>query len=303
MKSGPTSGPLIVSSQRHPAVPGHRTARAVHLRAVEAGEGVDDLAVPGDLDRGRAAAGHRVVGLGRRRRTPGTGLFTSWLRTSTTLPVAAPEGGHAVVAAGQHGAVVERDGLLGVVERPVLEPAGQVQAHDAVAQVGHRAQRDRRRRSGRCGEESGEGSGQRRAARGGRRAQRGSVGDRAACRRIRQCSVRCAPWMSPLVSPDGTHRPTKRTRGGRKVNATIRPVHAGRDESGGRGPRSRRMTSGRADGPQLTGAVAASATSVGPWPFCVPPALPLPASAMPAPSRFEKAMAPSSTTRAMAATT
>src|SRR5688500_3402713 len=77
----------------------------------------------------------------------------------------------------------------------------------------------------------------------------------------------------------------------------------GRDGSGGRSPAPAGVTSGLTDGAQLTGAVAASATSVGPWPFCVPPALPRPASAMPAPSRFEKAMAPSSTTRATPATT
>ena len=74
------------------------------------------------------------------------------------------------MAAGQEGAVVEGDRLLGVVERPVLEPLGQVQAHDAVAQVGHRPQCDGRLRPRRSGEEAGERAGQGRAASGGRRA-------------------------------------------------------------------------------------------------------------------------------------
>jgi hypothetical protein len=66
------------------------------------------------------------------------------------------------------------------------------------------------------------------------------------------------------------------------------------------GPRVAQCVSVCVTGRQLTGAGVASAMSLGPWPFWVPSVRP--ASAMPAPSRFEKAMAPSRTTSATAAT-
>ena len=73
VKSGPTSGPLTVSSQRDPAAPRHRPAGAVHLGAVEAGVRPDDLAEAGHLDgRGRrpGPSGRRPCS---RRRTPAPG--------------------------------------------------------------------------------------------------------------------------------------------------------------------------------------------------------------------------------------
>jgi hypothetical protein len=51
------------------------------------------------------------------------------------VAVAPLEGAHAVVAAGQEGAVVECDGCFGVVERAVPEAFRHVQTDDAVAQV------------------------------------------------------------------------------------------------------------------------------------------------------------------------
>ena len=119
---GTDIGPVDRLLAGDPAAPRHPTARAVHLGAVEAGERPDDLA-----DGVTTSSSCRP---GRRSRTAchgpngGPGLLTSWLRTSHDVPVGTGERGHAVVAARQRGAVVERDRELGVVERPVLEPGG-----------------------------------------------------------------------------------------------------------------------------------------------------------------------------------
>ena len=146
-----------------PAAPRHRAAGAVHLGAVEAGVGVDDLAVAGHLDRGRAALGHGVVRLGgvAEGRARVVDLVVADERDVAPRPPAA-ERGHAVVAAGQHGPVVERHRGLGVVEAPVREPRGEVEAHDAVAGVGHRRQHGSgrpaaARRGTGPGQEAGEG--------------------------------------------------------------------------------------------------------------------------------------------------
>ena len=135
VKSGPTSGPLTVSSHVIQLPQGMGAARAVHLGAVEAGERRDDLADGGDHDRGGA-----TLALGRRGRRvaegAATGLLTSWLRTSTTLPW---RPGRRPCRRGARGARCRRRGSpaeLGVVERPVLEARRQVEPDDAVAQVG-----------------------------------------------------------------------------------------------------------------------------------------------------------------------
>ena len=233
---GPVDGLLAGD----PAAPRHRAAGAVHLGAVEAGEGVDDLAVAGHLDRGRAALGHGVVRLGGVAEGR-AGLLTSWLRTSMTLPRRRPaERGHAVVAAGQHGAVVERHRRLGVVERPVREPRRQVQAHDAVAGVGAPAPaRGRvppppaRRRPG---------PGTRRTARPGAR-QRG--GGRPGGGSGEEGAT-VEPWHG---SPPGVRAPAPRTLGNNRQTMRYIAVNQPQDSvgvsrAGGRspapGPRRRR---------------------------------------------------------------
>ena len=127
-----------------PAAPGHGPAGAVHLGAVQAGEGLEHVTIGRDPDRGGAAAGVVVVGLaGTERR--GHRAVHLVVADQPHRAVAAAEGGHPVMAAGQQGAVVEGDRRrsgehIGVVEGAVPEAGGQMEPHLAVAEVGHRSE-------------------------------------------------------------------------------------------------------------------------------------------------------------------
>src|SRR4029453_1620786 len=158
VKSGPTSGPLTVSSQLTQASQGMGPPQQFicgPLWLGEAGEGGDDLAERGDLGGGGAPAGGRVVG-GGPVAEGADGAVDLVVADQGQVAALGLEAGHAVVAAGQRGAVVEEDGLLGVVERAVLEPGGQVQPYHAVAQVGDGPQRRLGCSRQRSGQQSGE---------------------------------------------------------------------------------------------------------------------------------------------------
>ena len=89
-----------------PRPPRHLAARAVHHRAVEAGVGADHLARAGDLDGRGAAAAHLVVRVtGPEGRL---GVVDLVVADQQHGVVRAPEGTHAVVPAGQRGAVGQR---------------------------------------------------------------------------------------------------------------------------------------------------------------------------------------------------
>jgi hypothetical protein len=134
-------------------------------------------------------AGHRVVGLGgvaegRHR------VVDLVVANEEDVAPRAPERGHAVVAPGQHGAFVEQHGLLGVVERAVLESLGQPQSHLSVPQVGNGTKRGVGRRSDGSGHEPGEGAGQG-SAPGHRRARQGRAS-------IDSCHADPLVWRVPL---------------------------------------------------------------------------------------------------------
>ncbi len=158
---GTDIGPVDRLFACDPAAPRHPPAGAVVLGAVEAGECLDDLPVLGYLDRRGAASSPAVVG----RAGPecsGDGPVDLVVANQPNLPGRAAKRGHAVVTARQDGAVVEDDGRLhlwrrrcrkqgvGVVERPVLETSGKVQADDTVPQVCHRPKLLRSRFRRRC---------------------------------------------------------------------------------------------------------------------------------------------------------
>jgi hypothetical protein len=128
-----------------PAPPRHGTTHAVHLRAVEAREGLGDDALPVYQRGRRPARRHRVVRLSRseRRRRPVDFVVPD----EPSLPLWAWERGHAVMPAWERGAVAEDDSRpVGVVERAVPETLGQVQPHLSVAQVCDGTERSEARR-------------------------------------------------------------------------------------------------------------------------------------------------------------
>ena len=142
MKSGPTSGPLTVSSQVTQAPHGIWPPEQfiiVPLRLVK-----DRITSPCLVTWMVVVPPPALASYGvpeaNRRTARGRDVVTSWLRTSTHGAAGPVERAHAVVAAGQGGAVREDDRLLGVVERAVVEPLGQVQPDHAVALVADRHQ-------------------------------------------------------------------------------------------------------------------------------------------------------------------
>ena len=122
VKSAPTSGPFTVSSQVIQLPHGMRPPAQfiwVPLRLVKAWT---TSPLRGDLDGGRATARVGVVGRAGAERA-GDGAVDLVVADQPHVALLPAEGGHAVVAAGQHGAVVEDHGrAVGVVEGAVPEP-------------------------------------------------------------------------------------------------------------------------------------------------------------------------------------
>ena len=175
MKSAPTSGPFTVSSQVTQAPQGIRPPeqfimvpfRLVKDPSTRPSGVVCTVVVPppaiGVVRRARTERGLRVVDL--------------VVAHQHHRAARAGEGAHAVVPAGEVGAVVEDDGLLGVVERAVGEATGQVQPHLAVTHVGHREELVAPgwlAGVGGCGHQTGEGAGR---GRGGAELEDGTAID------------------------------------------------------------------------------------------------------------------------------
>ena len=151
MKSGPTSGPLTVSSQVTQDPHGIRPPEQfiivplmlVYARRTSPVRLTWTVVVPpracGVVGRTRAEGGSRVVDL--------------VVADQHDVVAAVAEGAHAVVPAGQRRAVVEHDRRLGVVEGAVVEPRRHVQPDLAVTQVGDAVDQRRPLRAmggGRC---------------------------------------------------------------------------------------------------------------------------------------------------------
>ena len=156
MKSGPTSGPLTVSSQVIQLPHGIRPPEqfiCVPFRLVNASS---DLAVPASTSMvvvpPPAIASYGVPGAER----GAAGPLISWLRTSHTLPSAAGERAHAVVPARQDGAVVEDDRGTRCRGTTVLEPSGRCSRTLPSRRSGMGPSSEARRRLRRFGYDIGE---------------------------------------------------------------------------------------------------------------------------------------------------
>ena len=132
---------------RDPASPRHAPAGTVHLGAVEAGVGLHDVAEQVDHDGRRAAAGLGVV---RRARTEGRGRPVDLVVADEDhVAVRSRERGHAVVAAGQGGAVAQGDrgtrcrGTTGTGSRPGATAA---RRHRVRSRISARSRADVERR-------------------------------------------------------------------------------------------------------------------------------------------------------------
>ncbi len=140
VKSGPTSGPLTVSSQVIQLPHGMRPPEqfiCVPLRLVNAW-----TTCPSSVTSLVVVPPPVMASYGVPDPKAGTGLLISWLRTSHTLPFGPGNDAHAVVTPRQDGAVVEDDRrTVGVVERAIQKTSRQVQADLAVPQVRDGCQR------------------------------------------------------------------------------------------------------------------------------------------------------------------
>ena len=152
---GADVGPVDGLLAHDPGIPRGRTPGAVHLRAVQARECVEDLAEAGHQHRRRDPSGHGVV----RHADPDRGARVIDLVVAHKPDVSAgsAERGHPVVTPGKHGraAVYQLRSGLGVVEGAVLEARRQPEPDHAVAQVGDGAELPEvRRRGGRRARQS-----------------------------------------------------------------------------------------------------------------------------------------------------
>ena len=112
------------------------------------------------------------------------------------------ERSHAVVTPGQHRAVIERHGELGVVERAVVEPVRQPQPHRTVALVGDGTKRRAGSRGNRARNEPRERSGQDRPYRCCR------------CTSQKRASIDLSHWTPPLARcPDACWHRASASRG------------------------------------------------------------------------------------------
>ena len=123
---------------REPGTPRGPSTGAAHLQAVAADPRFHLRGVAVDLDRRRAGAGHRVVGLARRAERA-HGVVDLVVADQPVAALAPGEGRHAVVPSRRDNAVVHQRAGRG--DAPVLEALGQVEAHHVVGQVGHRSDR------------------------------------------------------------------------------------------------------------------------------------------------------------------